>query len=158
MAHAHPKYRTSVKEAEMLTLWVPPCSLVPAFSTVVNIPLELTVDSAPAPPHFMLTGSRSRKMEMGFPLRASFPLLSLDCALNLPWAELVGHVDLHCCVSGVQRSLHKKWPSDKRGNREPELLHPKRSFQESLKETSWFSTDLLPQLTMGLCPDKPVIR
>jgi hypothetical protein len=72
---------------EMMTYLAPPFEWALAFSKLVKTLVDFSTYSAPESPHFMLAGSGSWKMVMGFPLMTSFPFSALTVPLNLPWVE-----------------------------------------------------------------------
>lgn len=77
----------SAEGAEMMTFFAPPLRCAPAFSMVVNTPVDSTTVSAPCFPHGMVVGSLLAYTSTVLPLMTSFPSTTLTSPLNLPWVE-----------------------------------------------------------------------
>ena len=71
--------------AEMTTLPAPASRCKPAFSLLVNTPVDSTTTSMQREPHGRFDGSRSAEILMVEPLTTRFPPATSTVPLNRPW-------------------------------------------------------------------------
>merc|ERR1719435_884320 len=77
----------SADGAEMMTFSAPPLWWAPAFSRVVNTPVDSTTYLAPTELQGMAVGSLSLKTVMVLPSTTSFPSTAATSPLYWPWVE-----------------------------------------------------------------------